>query len=40
MDLSRAGLKRFLDLNEFEEFRNDVYINSKIVKEKLKRSHD
>ncbi|RVW89386.1 hypothetical protein CK203_045512 [Vitis vinifera] len=36
MDLSRAGLKRFLDLNEFEEFRNDVYINSKIVKEKLK----
>ncbi|RVW72107.1 Transposon Ty3-I Gag-Pol polyprotein [Vitis vinifera] len=40
MDLSRAGLKRFLDLNEMEELRNDAYINSKIVKEKLKRWHD
>ncbi|RVW64353.1 hypothetical protein CK203_047020 [Vitis vinifera] len=40
MDLSRAGLKRFLDLNELEELRNDAYINSKIVKEKLKRWHD
>ncbi|RVW68661.1 hypothetical protein CK203_063409 [Vitis vinifera] len=37
MDLSRAGLKRFLDLNEMEELRNDAYINSKIAKEKLKR---
>ena len=27
MDLSRAGLKRFLDLNELEELRNDAYIN-------------
>ena len=40
MDLSKAGLKRFLDLNEMEELRNDAYINSKIVKEKLKRWHD
>ncbi|RVW13105.1 putative mitochondrial protein [Vitis vinifera] len=37
MDLSRAGLKRFLNLNEMEELRNDVYINSKIAKEKLER---
>ena len=36
MDL-RAGLKRFLDLNEMEELRNDAYINSKFAKEKLKR---
>ncbi|RVX07018.1 Retrovirus-related Pol polyprotein from transposon 17.6 [Vitis vinifera] len=32
MDLSRAGLKRFLDLNELEELRNDAYINSKLQK--------
>nr|CAN80119.1 hypothetical protein VITISV_005871 [Vitis vinifera] len=38
MDLSRAGLKRFLNLNEMEELRNDAYINSKIAKEKLKRA--
>ncbi|KAL6325921.1 hypothetical protein AAG906_038412 [Vitis piasezkii] len=37
MDLSRAGLKRFLDLNEMKELRNDAYINLKIAKEKLKR---
>ncbi|RVX11288.1 hypothetical protein CK203_019603 [Vitis vinifera] len=36
MDLSRAGLKRFLDLNELEELRNNGYINSKIAKERLK----
>ena len=40
MDLSRVGLKRFLDLNELEELRNDAYINSKIAKEKLKKWHD
>ncbi|RVW77553.1 hypothetical protein CK203_050235 [Vitis vinifera] len=40
MDLSRAELKRFLDLNEMEELRNDAYINSKIAKEKMKRWHD
>ncbi|KAL6330151.1 hypothetical protein AAG906_040071 [Vitis piasezkii] len=32
MDLSRAGLKRFLDLNGLEELRNDTYINLKIAK--------
>ena len=40
MDLSRAGLKRFLDLNELKELRNNAYINSKIAKKKLKRWHD
>ncbi|KAL6312871.1 hypothetical protein AAG906_041043 [Vitis piasezkii] len=40
MDLSRPRLKRFLDLNEMEELRNDAYINSKISKERLKRWHD
>ena len=34
MDLSRAGVKRFLDLNELEEIRNDAYFNSKIAKER------
>ena len=34
MDLSRVGLKRFLDLNELEEIRNDAYLNSKIAKER------
>ena len=40
MDLSRAGLNKFLDLNELEELRNDAYINSKIAKKKLKGWHD
>ena len=40
LDLTRAGLKRFLDLNELEEIRNDAYLNSKIAKDKLKRWHD
>ena len=40
MDLSRVGLKRFLDLNELEEIRNDAYLNSKIAKERLKKWHD
>ena len=34
MDLSRAGVKRFLDLNELEEIRNEAYLNSKIAKER------
>ena len=34
MDLSRAGVKRFLHLNELEEIRNDAYLNSKNAKEK------
>ncbi|KAL6334670.1 hypothetical protein AAG906_021220 [Vitis piasezkii] len=37
MDLNRAGMKRFLDLNEMEELRNDIYINSNIAKQRLKR---
>ena len=40
MDLSRVGLKRFLDLNEFEEIRNDAYLNLKIAKERSKKWHD
>ncbi|KAL6323470.1 hypothetical protein AAG906_039042 [Vitis piasezkii] len=36
MDLTRAGLKRCLDLNELEEMRNDAYLNSKIAKERMK----
>ena len=40
MDLSRAGFKRFLDLNELEEIRNDAYLNSKIAKERSKKWHD
>ena len=34
MDLSKAGLKRFIDLNELEKIRNDAYLNSKIAKER------
>ncbi|RVW18203.1 hypothetical protein CK203_106152 [Vitis vinifera] len=37
MDLNRVGMKRFLDLNEMEELRNDAYINSNIAKQRLKR---
>ena len=40
MDLSKVGLKRFLDLNELEEIRNDAYLNSKIAKERTKKRHD
>ncbi|RVX03412.1 Retrovirus-related Pol polyprotein from transposon 17.6 [Vitis vinifera] len=40
MDLTKARLKRSLDLNKLEELRNDAYLNSKIAKEKLKRWHD
>ena len=29
--------KRFLDLNEMEELRNDAYNNSNITKQRLKR---
>ena len=38
--MQRAGLKRFLDLNELEEMRNEAYMNAKISKDKLKRWHD
>ncbi|RVW36253.1 hypothetical protein CK203_107278 [Vitis vinifera] len=40
MDLNRAGMKRFLDLNEMEELRNNAYNNSNIAKQRLKRWHD
>ena len=40
MDLERAGLKRFLELNELEEVRNDAYLNSKISKDRSKKWHD
>ncbi|KAL6336067.1 hypothetical protein AAG906_010337 [Vitis piasezkii] len=33
-------MKRFLDLNEMEELRNDAYSNSNIAKQRLKRWHD
>ena len=40
LDLGWAGLKRFLDINELEELRNDAYVNSKIAKDRLKKWHD
>ncbi|WKA10616.1 hypothetical protein VitviT2T_028181 [Vitis vinifera] len=40
MDLNRVDMKRFLDLNEMEEQRNDTYNNSNIAKQRLKRWHD
>ena len=40
LDLGKAGLKRFLNLNELEELRNNAYLNSKIAKERSKKWHD
>ena len=40
LDLGRASLKRFLDINELEELRNDAYVNSKIATDRLKKWHD
>ena len=40
MDLNKVGMKRFLDLNEMEELRNDAYNNSNIAKQQWKRWHD
>ena len=40
IDLNRAGMKRFLDLNEMEELRNDAYINSKVGNQRMKTWHD
>ena len=40
LDLGRAGLKRFLDINELEELWNDAYLNSNISKDRLKKWHD
>ena len=39
-DLIRAGEKRYLDLNEMEELRNNAYINSKVAKQRMKKWHD
>ena len=40
LDMGRASLKRLLDIIELEELRNDVYFNSKIAKDRLKKWHD
>ena len=40
IDLERVGLKRFLNLNELEEVRNDALLNSKISKDRSKKWHD
>ena len=40
MDLIKVGEKRFLDLNEMEELRNNAYINSKVAKQRMKKWHD
>ena len=36
LDLGKAGLKRFLNINELEELRNDAYLNSKITNYRFK----
>ena len=40
MDMERADLKRFLDLNELEEVRNYAYLNSKIARDRSRKWHD
>ncbi|XP_021775570.1 uncharacterized protein K02A2.6-like [Chenopodium quinoa] len=40
MDLSLAGEKRFLKLNELEELRYDAYESSRLYKERTKKWHD
>ena len=40
LDMGRVDLKRFLDINELEELRNDAYVNSQITKDRLKKWHD
>ncbi|XP_022852299.1 uncharacterized protein LOC111373934 [Olea europaea var. sylvestris] len=40
MDLSVAGEKRLLQLNELDEFRMEAYENSKLYKERTKKWHD
>ena len=40
MDMSAAGEKRLVQLNELDEFRLQAYENSKLYKEKVKRWHD
>ncbi|KAI3771178.1 hypothetical protein L6452_02337 [Arctium lappa] len=40
MDLQAAGKRRFLQLDELEEIRQDAYENAIIYKERTKRFHD
>ena len=40
LDMSRASLKRLLDIDELEELKNDTYFNSRIAKDKFKKWHD
>ncbi|XP_022871444.1 uncharacterized protein LOC111390614 [Olea europaea var. sylvestris] len=40
MDLSAAGEKRLLQLNELDEFRMEAYENSKLYNERTKKWHD
>ena len=39
-DLKASGAERLLQLNEFEEFRNETYENARLYKEKTKWWHD
>ncbi|XP_057990556.1 uncharacterized protein LOC131172941 [Hevea brasiliensis] len=39
-DFKATGEKRLLQLNEFDEIRQDAYENAKIFKDKTKRWHD
>ncbi|XP_035543572.1 uncharacterized protein LOC118347664 [Juglans regia] len=39
-DLQAAGENRILQINKMDEFRNDVYENARIYKDKTKRWHD
>ena len=40
MDIDDAGIHRKLQLNEFEELRNEAYESSRIYKEKTKAAQD
>ena len=39
-DLKASGAKILLQLNELEEFRSEVYENTRLYKEKTKQWHD
>lgn len=40
VDIDEAGRKRFMQLHELEELRDQAYENAKIYKEKTKKYHD
>ena len=40
LDMTTAGARRLLQLNELDEFRLQAYENNKLYKEKVKRWHD